>query len=201
VEYIEKSIEVEVPVSTAYNQWTQFEEFPNFMGGVAEVKQLDDQRLYWVGEIAGLRKDWYARITEQIPDQRIAWRSEGDDVHAGGLVTFRPMNGRTMVTVRMEYEPEGLEAVADQIGLVERQVESDLESFKEFIESRGEETGAWRGKIQSGSTMESESRTPSGSTTRRPEYNTPSEFPETPGQSAGEFPEPPDKTADQPAGG
>jgi len=144
----DKSIEVDVPVRTAYNQWTQFEEFPRFMDGVEEVTQLDDTRLHWVANIAGQRREWYAKITEQIPDQRIAWRSEEGKMN-GGTVTFEPMGeNRTRVNLMMEYEPEGFtENVGDALGFVSRQVDGDLDRFKEFIESRGVETGSWRGTI------------------------------------------------------
>lgn len=144
----DKSIEVDVPVRTAYNQWTQFEAFPRFMDGVEEVTQTDDTRLHWVANISGQRKEWYAKITEQIPDQRIAWRSEEGEMN-GGMVTFEPMdNNRTRIHLMMEYEPEGFaENVGDALGFVSRQVDGDLDRFKEFIESRGVETGSWRGTV------------------------------------------------------
>ncbi len=144
----DKSIEVDVPVRTAYNQWTQFEEFPRFMDGVEEVTQLDDTRLHWVANISGQRKEWHAKITEQIPDQRIAWRSEEGEMN-GGMVTFEPMgNNRTRINLTMEYEPEGFaENIGDALGFVSRQVDGDLDRFKEFIESRGVETGSWRGTV------------------------------------------------------
>jgi uncharacterized membrane protein len=149
METIEKSIDIHVPVQTAYNQWTQFEEFPRFMEGVESVKQLDDTRLHWVANVAGERKEWDARITEQVPDQRIAWRSEGGEFTAG-TVSFQPLGAdHTRVTVRIEYEPEGItEKAGDMLGFVSRRVEGDLERFKDFIESRGQETGAWRGTVR-----------------------------------------------------
>jgi len=149
METITKSIEVEQPVSTVYNQWTQFEEFPRFMGGVKRVVQLDDKRLRWEAEIGGKRKEWDARITEQIPDKRIAWQSEGGEF-VSGAVSFAPVApNRTRVTLAIHYQPEGpLEKVGDAVGIVSGQVERDLERLKEFIESRGQETGAWRGVIQ-----------------------------------------------------
>src|SRR5919109_1860383 len=147
MENITKSIDVNVPVKTAYNQWTQFEEFPKFMEGVEEVRQLDDKHLHWVANIGGKRKEWRARITEQIPDQRIAWRSE-DGAKNAGVVTFHRIDdNKTRVTVQMDYDPEGItEEAGDAVGLVSRRVQGDLERFKEFIEKRGHETGAWRGK-------------------------------------------------------
>ena len=146
---VEKEIELDVPVTTAYNQWTQFEDFPKFMEGVEEVTQLDDQRLRWVANIGGQRKEWYARITHQVPDRMISWTSEGG-TYTAGTVMFEPMGeNKTRATLRMEYEPEGMkEAIGDKMGFVSRQVQGDLERFKRFIEERGVETGAWRGTIQ-----------------------------------------------------
>jgi uncharacterized membrane protein len=148
---IEESIEVEVPVSTAYNQWTQFEEFPRFMDGVESVRQLDDTRLHWVADIGGERKEWDAKITEQLPDERVAWKGEGGP---SGVVTFHRLGeGRSKVMVQLEYEPEGTkEKVGSVAGSDARQVKGDLEHFKEFIESRRTETGAWRGEVQQGQT-------------------------------------------------
>jgi uncharacterized membrane protein len=137
-----------MPLSTAYNQWTQFEEFPRFMEGVEEVTQLDDQRLHWKANVGGQTKEWYARITEQQPDERIAWTSEGG-AFTSGVVTFhRISDDRTRVMLQMDYEPENIvEDVGDKLGFVSRRVEGDLERFKEFIEARGQETGAWRGSV------------------------------------------------------
>jgi uncharacterized membrane protein len=148
---IEKSVEVDVPVTQVYNQWTQFEEFPKFMEGVEQVQQLDDKRLHWVAEIAGRRKEWDAEIFEQVRDQKIAWRSTSGAQNAG-IVTFRPLDSdRTQITVRMEYEPDGaIEAVGSALGAVSGRIEGDLERFKKFIQSRGQETGAWRGEIHGG---------------------------------------------------
>jgi uncharacterized membrane protein len=145
---IEKSIEVNVPVRTAYNQWTQFEEFPRFMEGVKEVTQLDDTRLHWKAAIAGQEKEWDAEITEQTPDQRIAWTSRGGAIN-GGVVTFhRLSDARSKVMLQLEYAPQGVvESVGDALGVVSSRVQGDLERFKEFIEKRGRETGAWRGQV------------------------------------------------------
>ncbi len=144
----EKSIEVDVPVSTAYNQWTQFEEFPQFMNGVESVTQLDDKRLHWVAEIAGTRREWEAEIIDQEPDRRIAWRSI-DGTGNAGVVTFRPVGeAKTEITLELDVEPEGLvETIGDKLGFVAKQAEGDLKEFKKFIESRGFETGAWRGEV------------------------------------------------------
>lgn len=149
--HMEKSIEVNVPVDVAYNQWTQFEGFPNFMEGVEQVTQIDDTRLHWIAEVGGHRKEWYAKITEQVPDQVIAWRSE-EGAANGGVVTFEPLgNEATRIMLVMEYDPEDLmENIGDVLGFMSRRVESDLQRFKEFIEARGMETGAWRGSVHGG---------------------------------------------------
>ena len=146
---IEKSIDVHVPVQVAYNQWTQFEEFPRFMEGIEEVKQLDEKRLHWRANIGGKEKQWDATITEQAPDQRIAWRNTTGSTNAG-VVTFHFINDNTTrIMLQLEYEPEGVvENVGDIVGVVSRRVQGDLQRFKEFIEARGTETGAWRGKIK-----------------------------------------------------
>jgi uncharacterized membrane protein len=146
---IEKAIDVEVPVRTAYNQWTQFEEFPRFMEGVQEVRQMGDTRLHWVATVGGTRKEWDAEITQQEPDMRVAWRAEEGDPNAG-VVTFHKLNDeKTRVMVQMEYEPEGIvEQAGDKMGFVSRRVEGDLQRFKEFIEERGTETGGWRGTVE-----------------------------------------------------
>ncbi len=147
--HIEKSIEVNVPVQTAYNQWTQFESFPKFMEGVKEVKQLDDKHLRWTANIAGKEEQWKAEITHQVPDQRIAWRST-TGAENGGAVSFQSLGAdKTQVTLRLDYDPEGIvETAGDKLGFVSRRVEGDLKRFKEFIEERGQSTGAWRGEIQ-----------------------------------------------------
>jgi uncharacterized membrane protein len=146
---IEKSIEINVPVRTAYNQWTQFEEFPKFMEGVKQVKQLDDKRLHWKAEIAGKEKEWDAEITEQIPDERIAWRSREGAKNAGVVTFHRLSDSKSKVMLQLEYDPDGfVESVGDTAGVVSQRVVGDLERFKRYIESRGQETGAWRGTVQ-----------------------------------------------------
>jgi uncharacterized membrane protein len=145
---VEKSIEVDRPVSTVYNQWTQFETFPEFMQGVERVQQVDDKHLHWKADIGFVEREWDAEITDQVPDQAISWRSIGD-VRNDGYVSFLPLPGdRTQVTLRIDYDPDGLiEKAGDKLGIVGQRVEGDLKRFKEFIESRGAETGAWRGEI------------------------------------------------------
>ncbi len=144
-----ETIDVEVPVRTAYNQWTQFESFPQFMEGVEQVEQLDDTHLRWKAEIAGRTKEWQAEITEQEPDERVAWRSESGADNSG-VVTFHKLgDGQARVTVQIDAEPDGpVESAADALGLLERRVKSDLARFKKFIEARGDETGAWRGEVE-----------------------------------------------------
>ena len=146
---VEQSIEVNVPVQTAYNQWTQFEEFPQFMDGVKQVQQLDDKRLHWVAEIAGRTKEWDAEITEQIPDERIAWTST-TGAHNAGVVTFHRIDdNRTKVMLQMDVEPDGpVESAGAALGALQTQVKGDLERFEKFIEQRGQETGAWRGEVR-----------------------------------------------------
>ncbi len=148
---IEQSIEVQVPVRTAYNQWTQFEEFPRFMEGVKEVKQLDDVTLHWVAEIAGQTREWDAKITEQTPDQRIAWTDIGGESNAGVVTFHRIDDDVTKVMLQLEFEPQDLgEKAADALGIVGRRAKGDLARFKEMIESRGQETGGWRGEVHGG---------------------------------------------------
>ena len=145
---VKQTIEVQVPIETAYNQWTQFEEFPQFMEGVEEVKQLDDRRLHWVAEFGGERHEWDAEIVEQNPEERVAWRNiDGKD--NAGVVTFHKIDDAvTRIAVQMDFAPEGLkEKLGDAIGVPNRRVKADLERFKQFIESRGQETGAWRGEV------------------------------------------------------
>jgi uncharacterized membrane protein len=148
---IQESVDVEVPVSVAYNQWTQFEEFPEFMGGVEEVRQLDATHLHWVAEIAGVHREWDARITEQIPDERVAWTNT-DGVTNGGVVTFHRLAAdRTRVMLQLDFEPDGLiENVGDKFGFVAGQTRADLERFRDFITTRGAATGEWRGEVRGG---------------------------------------------------
>ena len=146
---IEHSVQVDVPVRTAYNQWTQFEEFPQFMEGVKEVRQIDDTHLHWRAEIAGKDVEWDAVVTEQIPDERVAWRNTTGAQNAGVVTFHRIADGVTRVMLQLDYEPEGMvEHPGDMLGLVSRRVEGDLDRFKTFIESHGQATGGWRGEVR-----------------------------------------------------
>ena len=149
---IEQSIELEVPVQTAYNQWTQFQEFPAFMEGIEEVQQIDETQLHWVAEFGGSRHEWDAEITDQLPDERVAWRNT-DGKENAGVVTFHKLDDeRSRVMVQMDWVPEGIkEKVGDALGISDRRVKGDLERFKELIESRGRESGASRGEVARGS--------------------------------------------------
>jgi uncharacterized membrane protein len=152
---VDESIDVGVPVEQAYNQWTQFEEFPKFMEGIQSVQQLDDGHVKWVAEVRGETREWTTEITEQRPDEKIAWKTIGGEVKNDGIVTFEQLgNDQTRINVEMDVEGEsGTENVAgDLLGVVKTQVRGDLERFKQLIESRGEETGAFRGEVQDGET-------------------------------------------------
>jgi uncharacterized membrane protein len=145
---IEETIDVDVPLNTVYNQWTQFEDFPEFMEDVQEVRQLDDKRVHWVATIAGKRQEWDAEIVEQVPDLRISWRAISGKRNEGTVTFASKGEKRTTVTVRLGYEPDGvLETVAGAVGAASARVKGDLKRFKDFIESRRVETGAWRGEI------------------------------------------------------
>ena len=149
MERIEKTIEVDRPVRTVYNQWTQFEEFPRFMDGVKEVQQLDDTHVRWRAEVFGKDKEWDAEITEQVPDQKIGWKSISGDAPNAGTVRFEPIGpARTLVRLVMAYEPQGaMENVGDALGVLSASVQSSVNNFKKYIESRGAETGGWRGRV------------------------------------------------------
>jgi uncharacterized membrane protein len=147
------SIDVNVPVRTAYDQWTQFEDFPRFMEGVERVVQLDDTTLEWTANIAGQRRTWRAKITEQQPDERVAWTSIEGAKNAGVVTFHRLGDNQTRVTLQLDVEPEGpVESAGDALGFVDRRIQGDLERFKEFIESRQQPTGAWRGEVEQSTT-------------------------------------------------
>ena len=148
---VESIIDVECPVRTVYNQWTQFEEFPRFMAGVTEVRQLDDTHVHWTADIWGKQKEWDAEITEQEPDKRISWRSVSGAANAG-TVRFEPLGpSRTRVRLVMAYEPETpMEHIGDALGALTARVHRTVEEFKKFIEGRGQETGGWRGHVVDG---------------------------------------------------
>ncbi|MEV8371126.1 SRPBCC family protein [Kribbella sp. NPDC056861] len=144
-----ESVDVEAPITAVYNQWTQFESFPQFMDGVDEVKQLDDTHTHWVTSMAGVKREFDATITEQHPEERVAWASDSEPRHAGVITFHRIDDTTTRVTAQMDLDPEGFaEQVADKTGLVGIRVKRDLLSFKEFIEKRGSETGGWRGDVE-----------------------------------------------------
>lgn len=146
---ITESVDVEVPVSTAYNQWTQFESFPHFMDGVQEIRQVDSTHTHWVTEIAGVSREFDATITEQHPDERVAWKSDSGPTHAGVITFHRLSDKSTRVTAQMDIDPEGLaENVADKLGIIDRKVKGDMQRFKKFIEERGNATDGWRGDVE-----------------------------------------------------
>jgi uncharacterized membrane protein len=149
---VQESIEVDVPLHTAYNQWTQFEEFPNFMEGVEEVRQLDDRHNHWRARISGVEREFDTEIVDQLPDERVSWRTTGGDVRQMGTVTFQRLDEmHTRVNLAMDFEPSGLaERAADLTGTLDRQVKGDLKRFKTYIEQRGMESGGWRGRISPG---------------------------------------------------
>ena len=150
---ITDSIDVDVPIRTAYNQWTQFESFPNFMSGVESITQTDDTHTHWRTNVNGVTREFDAEIAEQHPDERVAWTSTDGTSHAGVVTFHRLGEGQTRVTVQLDWSPQGfVEKVGSALNFDERQVKSDLERFKQYIESRGEETGQWRGDVQAPST-------------------------------------------------
>ena len=147
---VHESIEIDAPVRVAYDQWTQFETFPDFMDGVKEVTQLDDTHLHWVAEIGGKREEWEAEITEQVPDERIAWRSLSGNGNAGTVAFEQVAPGRTRVTVGLEYDAAGLvEKAGSALGVDDRRVQADLQRFRKLVEARGAD-GGWRGEVHQG---------------------------------------------------
>ena len=145
---VEQHVDVEVPVRTAYDQWTQFTEFPRFMEGVERIDQLTDTRTHWVTKIADVTREFDAEITEQTPDQRIAWKAVDGATNAGVVTFHRLEEGKTRVMLQLDFEPESvLENLGDKLGVVSRRATGDLENFKKFIESRGTQSGAWRGEV------------------------------------------------------
>ena len=145
---VDTSIEVNLPVSTVYNQWTQFEDFPHFMNGITSITQLGEDRMQWVAEIAGIRRQWEAKVLEQVPDRKVAWAATEGATNAGSVSFEDVGGGQTSVHLFLEYEPEGLlEKVGDKLNIVENQAEGDLDRFKAFIEAEGYATGAWRGSL------------------------------------------------------
>ena len=147
---VQESVDVDVPIRVAYDQWTQFESFPQFMGGVERITQLDDTHTHWVTKIGGVEREFDAEITEQHPEERIAWTSTSGEAKHAGVVTFHRLDeAKTRVMIQIDWEPEGLvEKAGAAVGVDDRQVKADAKRFKEFIESRGTETGAWRGDVE-----------------------------------------------------
>ncbi|SCG72480.1 SRPBCC family protein [Micromonospora humi] len=146
---VTESVDVQVPIRTAYDQWTQFESFPQFMDGVESITQIDATHTRWVTKVAGVTREFDAEITEQHPDERVAWKSTGGDTKHAGVVTFhRLSDDETRVTIQLDWEPQGLvEKAGSAVGVDSHQVKADAKRFKEFIENRGIETGAWRGDV------------------------------------------------------
>jgi uncharacterized membrane protein len=149
---VQESVDVAVPVSVAYNQWTQFESFPQFMEGVESVTQLDDTRNHWVTKVGGITREFDTQITEQHPDERVAWTSVEGEVHQAGVVTFHRLGEEsTRVTIQIDWTPQGMvEKAGAALQVDDHRVKADAKRFKEFVEKRGSETGAWRGDIQAG---------------------------------------------------
>ncbi|ALC18900.1 SRPBCC family protein [Streptomyces pristinaespiralis] len=149
---VKEAVEVEVPVRTAYNQWTMFEEFPRFMEGVEEIRQIDDRHNHWTTKIGGVRREFDTEIVDQLPDERIAWRTISGDTQQKGTVRFERVDDtHTRVELVMDFEPSGpAEKVADVTGTIDRRVKADMHRFKEYIESQGGESGGWRGRIAPG---------------------------------------------------
>ena len=161
--FVQDSIEVDVPISTAYNQWTQFEDFPKFMKDVEEVRQVDDTHLHWRAIIAGQPVEWDAEITTQIPDRRISWRSTSGPSNSGAVTFDRVTDNRTRITLRMSYRAPGLvEKVGDALGAVRIELSGNLHRFADFIQTRQRETGAWRGTVTGGSTSGDDGAGPRG---------------------------------------
>lgn len=146
---VKESIDVDVPLHRAYNQWTQFEEFPRFMDGVEEVRQIDAEHCHWTTKVAGARREFDTEIVDQLPDERVSWRTVGGDSEQMGVVTFQKLDdAHTRISLAMDFEPHGMaEKAGDMFGVLDRQVKGDLRRFKGFIEERGQESGAWRGRI------------------------------------------------------
>ncbi|MFH9725101.1 SRPBCC family protein [Streptomyces sp. NPDC017254] len=169
---VKQTIDVDVPVRNAYNQWTQFEEFPHFMEGVEDVTQVDDRHCHWQTKIAGVRREFDTEIVDQLADERISWRTVGGDVKQKGVVTFQGLDeGHTQVSLAMHVEADGMaEKAADVLGILDRRVKGDLKRFKGFIEDHGHETGGWRGRVRpsdtSGGPTRGDTLTPSDAPVR-----------------------------------
>ena len=164
---VEQSIDVDVPISTAYNQWTQFESFPQFMDGVESITQTDDTHSHWVTKVAGVTREFDTEITEQHPDERIAWRSTSGETHHAGVVTFHRLSqDTTRLMIQIDWEPEGLvEKAGSLVGVDDHRVKADAKRFKDFIESRGQSSGQWRGEVDAAPTAGDPASTPRSAST------------------------------------
>ena len=146
---VTESVDVDVPIKIAYDQWTQFESFPQFMDGVEEIRQIDDTHTHWVVKVGGITREFDATITEQHPEERVAWRADDGPNHAGVVTFHRLDDDKTRVTAQLDIDPEGfVENVADKAGILDRKIKGDMGRFKEFIESLGSATGSWRGDVE-----------------------------------------------------
>ena len=145
-----ETVDVNVPVSVAYNQWTQFEEFPKFLDEVESIQQVTDVLTVWKVKVGPVEREFEANITEQHPDERVAWNSTGGEVDHAGVVTFHKLaDTQSRVTVQLDWEAKGLlEHLGAAIGVDNHAVKADLKNFKEFIEKQGTPEGAWRGDVQ-----------------------------------------------------
>jgi len=183
---VEESIDVAVPVSTAYNQWTQFESFPQFMGGVESITQTSETENHWVTKIGGVERVFDTEITEQHPDERVAWKSTDGTTHAGVVTFHRLGDAETRVTVQLDWDPETfIEKVGSVVGADDRQVKSDLKAFKEFIEAQGASTGSWRGNVDAPPAAPDEPATSTSSLAAAPEADPAMDDPESGGPRAG----------------
>ncbi len=183
---VEESIDVAVPVSTAYNQWTQFESFPHFMNGVESITQTSETENHWITNIGGVQRVFDTEITEQHPDERVAWKSVDGTSHAGVVTFHRLGDAETRVSVQLDWNPETfIEKVGSVVGADDRQVKSDLKRFKEFIESQGASTGSWRGNIDAPPTAPDAPVTSTSPLAAAPEADPAMDDPESGGPRAG----------------
>ena len=145
-----ETVDVNVPVSVAYNQWTKCEEFPKFLSFVESITQVNDTLTEWKVKVGGVEREFEAQITEQHPDERVAWNSTGGQVDHGGVVTFHKLaENETRVTVQLDWQATGLmEKAGAALGVDNYAIKKDLANFKKFIEAKGTDDGGWRGDVQ-----------------------------------------------------